>query len=195
MKTSPDTTVHKPLSTSSLLGVALAGITCLAQQAGAATTFTEVTDFGNSTITATDLSAEFIDFAVAGGIIGQMILNNSVNDYADYFMVNATASSLVSIPTTCMSSTGGGYFGLVVYSTAGEYLGGNSFYPEIAGSTYNSNLSFTVPANGKVVIGTNHESGNTTLNYTLGVVPEPSTGLLSLAAVAAAALRRRREVR
>jgi hypothetical protein len=194
VKSSPDTTLKKPLQTSSLLGVALAGITCFAQQAGAATTFTEVTDFGNSMLAATDLSAEFIDFGVAGGIIGQMSLNNSVSDYADYFVVNAAALSLVNIPTTCMSSAGSGYFGFNVFTTTGSYIGGSNFYPEIAGSTYSSNLSFTVPANGKVIIGTSQESGNTTFNYTLGVVPEPSTGLLSLAAIAAAALRRRREV-
>lgn len=194
MKSSPNTTLRKPIQTSSLLGVALAGITCLAQQAGAATTFTEVTDFGNSTPAATDLSAEFIDFAVAGGIIGQMVLSNSVTDNADFFVLNATASSLVSIPTTCMSSAGSGYFAFNVFTTAGSFIGGNNFSPEIAGSTYSSILSFTVPANGKVIIGTSQESGNTTFNYTLGAVPEPSTGLLGLAAVAAAALRRRREV-
>ena len=63
----------------------------------------------------------------------------------------------------------------------------------MAGTVYNGTLSFTVPANGKVIIGTNHEVGDTTINYTLGQVPEPSAGLMSLAAVAAAALRRRRE--
>lgn len=122
-----------------------------------------------------------------------MVLSSSVTDSADFFVVNMTASSVVNIPTTCMSSAGSGYFAFNVFTTAGSFIGGNSFSPTVAGTAYSSTLSFTVPADGKVIIGTSQESGDTTFNYTLGAVPEPSTGLLSLAAVAAAALRRRRE--
>ena len=193
MKSSPYSTVKKPLYGTSLLGVALAGITCLAQQAGAASVFTEVTDFGNSVLAATDLTAEFVDFSTAGKIIGSLVLGNLNSDGADYFIVNAPALSSVSIPTTFVSSTSTGYFGFQALTLAGAYISGNGVGFSMAGTVYNGTLSFTVPANGKVIIGTNHEVGDTTINYTLGQVPEPSAGLMSLAAVAAAALRRRRE--
>lgn len=187
---SPNT---KLLSGSSLLGVALAGITCLTQQAGAASVFTEVTDFGNETATATDLSAEFINFAEAGAIIGKITLDNLSSDFTDYLTVNASASTVANIPFTFISSAGGGSFGFAAYTTTGTYIAGEWISANNAGETYAGTLSFTVPVNGKVIIGTNHEASNTTFNYTLGAVPEPSTGLMSLAAMAAAALRRRRE--
>ena len=186
-------TNKKSLSGNSLLGFALAGISCLSQQAGAASVFTEVTDFGNETATATDLSAEFINFAEAGGIIGKITLDNLNSDFADYLIVNASASTVVNFPFTCMSSSGSGAFGFASYTTTGTYIASQWISANNAGETYAGTLSFSVPANGKVVIRTNTESGNTTFNYTLGAVPEPSTGLMSLAAIAAAALRRRRE--
>ncbi len=175
-----------------MLGAAFAGLSCLATEANAATVFTETTDFSNSYGSPTDLSSIFANFLDGGSVVGQMVIGS---DYADVFSVNVTPNTLVSIPWTVSNNTPE-YFGLgVANPSSGNAMIAFEWVNTVAGGTpVQRTLNFTTPASGKITFYTSQESGSATFNYTVGpMVPEPTTGLLSLAGLAAAALRRRRE--
>ena len=173
-----------------LIGAALAGLSCFAPEAGATTIFTETTDFSN-TATPTDLTSSFVNFLDGGGVVGQI---NSFDDYGDYFELNVTPNTLVSIPWSVSSTSANQYFYVYIANEFGNYIeGGNT--STLESTPYQSTIDFTTPASGKIRFTVGQEAGpNTTFNYTIGAtVPEPTTSLLGLAGIAAAALRRRRE--
>lgn len=177
-------------SSSLLLGAALAGLATFTPDAEAATVYTETTDLSNGVLSPTDLTSTFTDFVADGGIVGQMFIGP---DFCDAILINGPASSSVSIPFSITASSSNVWFTLNAYN--GGSLGTKLVNMPNAGQTYSDTLTFIMPASGKVTLYTtqNHEFGGHTYNYTIGAVPEASTGMLSLAAMAAAALRRRRE--
>ena len=174
-----------------LIGAALAGLSCFAPEAGATTVFTETTDFTNNFSSPTNLLSTFANFLDGGGVVGQI---NTFGDYADCFELNVTPNTEVSIPWSVSSSTANQYFYLNVFDELGNFLKGSFSTTPESNTLYQSALVFTTPASGKIQFGVSQEASSATFNYTIGAtVPEPTTGLLSLAGLAAAALRRRRE--
>ena len=175
-----------------LIGAALAGLSCFAPEAGAATVLTETTDFSNDVNAPTNLSSTFPNFLVGGGVAGQI---DTFGDNIDTFELNVTPNTEVSIPWSVSSSSANNqYIYLSVFDDLGNYINGSSLETLESNTPFQSTLDFTTPASGKIRFGVSQEASSTTLNYTIGAtVPEPTTGLLSLAGLAAAALRRRRE--
>lgn len=179
----------------SLLGAALAGLSC-ATQADAAL-YSETTafnyDFSNIANSPTNLTTTFADFLSShqiDGTIGHV-------DYNDHILLNVAPSTLASIlfkayPAVLSSMS------LTAFNSAGNQLASvEASNPSGSPSYSEKTLSFTTPVDGKlrlqVAYSTSTEEGPT-MNYSIGTngVPEPTTSALGLAGLAAAALRRRR---
>ncbi len=88
------------------------------------------------------------------------------------------------------SNTLNDFFYLNAFTSAGVFITSAGFSMPLSGTLYQGALNFTTPANGQVVFRADMEGGAATMNYSIGTVSEPSTGLLGLAA---AALHRRRK--
>lgn len=181
-----------------LLGAALAGLSCYCATANAATIYTETTDFEDYLPATTDLSLTFSDFSSQSIVYGS-ISTGTVYDPSDSFMVSFAPGELVSIPFTVISdgtaSVQFTMYALEEGKSSGDFLAvGSVFTSATPGESVSGSIDFTTPANGKLVFYTETEVGNTTFNYSVGSsVPEPATGLLSLAGLATAALQRRRK--
>ncbi len=174
-----------------MLGAALAGLSLVSTDAEAVVYF-ESTDFSNNFNTPTDLSSNFANFLNNHGIVGSLTVSGG--DNIDYIRVNVAPSTLAAINFRASASIPNPYFGLFAYDSAGIQLSnGYLFVMPDAGTTYEGALTpFTTPADGIIMLGTSNEAGSgTTINYSIGAVPEPTSALLGAAGLAAAALRRR----
>lgn len=180
-----------------LLGAALAGLSCYSATANAATIYTETTDFENNLPATTDLSTTFSDFSSQSIVYGS-ISTGTVYDPSDSFMVSFAPGNLVSIPFTVISDgTASVLFTMYALeqgnSSGNQLASGSVFTSATPGESVSGSINFVTPLSGKLVFYTETEVGSTTFNYSVGSVPEPSTGLLSLAGLATAALQRRRK--
>lgn len=183
---------HSLKTNSLLLGAALAGLSGISTEAdGATVVHMETTDFSDSLSSPTYLTSIWTDFVSSGGIQGEL---DSTGDFNDVFTVSAIPGTNASIPFSGSYSEGfGTIFYIIVYDGNGalEHLTDATLLltePGEAGSTF---LNFTVPASGLVTFEVGREGG--AASYTLGAtVPEAGTSAMGLAAMAAAALRRRR---
>lgn len=156
-----------------------------------AAVYMESTDFGPNTASPTNLNSTFGNFLDDHGIVG--VVDIAGADFNDYVTVSVAPNSLTTIEFRASSTATNPYFGMNVFSASGSYITGNSIsaMPE-PGTTYESSVSFITPTDGIIMFGTNHEQGSGTINYSIGVIPEPTSALLGAAGLAAAALRRRR---
>jgi len=173
-----------------LLSAALAGLAITADQANAAITiFTEVADFSNNSEDPTDLLAQYTDFAVDSQVNGTL---NSTNDSVDYFRVIVSPGGNVSLPFLFSGNAESDIVMFVTISRFGVVFAAAT--PNFAsGESAAGTLNFIAPADGNVIFRLSHESTGSTLNYTIGAIPEPGTSVLGLAGLAAAALRRKRQ--
>lgn len=165
-----------------LLAAAFAG---LSTSAHAATVLTETTDFSNVFTSPTDLTSTFSNFLADCGIIGSI---NDSGDFADRFTVSMMPNAIASIPV--LFSVAENYYVEVLNSSRNNLAGVSAFSSDPA---IPRNLNFTVPADGLVTFSVSQEEGNSTMSYTIGTVPEPGSSALTIAGLAAAALRRRRK--
>ena len=167
----------------------MAGLSLLPTE-GEAATYMEATDFGNIRGTATDLTSTFGNFLNDSMVTGTILPGGT--DSADFFRVSVAAGTAASIPFRAYSSSGG-YFGFNVFDSTGVSIGFADAdlltSPETA---FERIISFMTPADGIIVFGTNYEAGASTINYSIGAVPEPTSALLAAAGIAASALVRRR---
>jgi uncharacterized protein (TIGR03382 family) len=177
-----------PVSTGkSLLGAALAGLALVPTSADAAV-YIETIDFSNNFDEPTDLTGEFANF-----LAGHKISGTISNDDPDNFKVLMAPSTLVSLNVQVLLSNGGDYFFISARDSATQSpLGSLELYGGTHGEPLVDVLSFTSPVSGAVSFSVSSEGG-TNINYSVASVPEPATGLLGLAGLAAAALQRRRK--
>lgn len=174
-----------------MLGAALAGLSLVSTDAGA-TVYIESTDFGDSSVAATDLSSTFGNFLNDHGILGSM--DSGGGDNNDFIRLNVAPSTSAVINFSASGTFADLYFYLLAYNSAGGLLASNSFSMPVIGQTYQSSLSFITPSDGIILLGAggSSEGGPGTFNYSIGAVPEPTSALLGAAGLAAAAMRRRR---
>ena len=157
---------------------------------GEAATYIETTDFGDSFNAATDLSSTFGNFLNESMITGTVLPGGT--DGADFFRVSVAAGTAASIPFRAYSSSGGS-FGFNVFDSTGTTIAFvDAGLPNSPGTASDVIISFMTPADGIIVFGTNYEAGASTINYSIGAVPEPTSALLAAAGIAASALVRRR---
>lgn len=173
-----------------MLGAALAGLSLMPTE-GEAATYYESTDFGNSLGVATDLTSTFGNFLIDGGVVGSIQPGGA--DFNDFIKVNVAPNMAASINFSASSTVANPFFGIGVWNSAGSQFAANYLATmPTPGTTYQGVLSFTTPADGIILFGTNQETGPATINYSIGAVPEPTSALLAAAGIAASALVRRR---
>ena len=157
---------------------------------GEAATYIEATDFGNSLGAATDLTSTFGNFLNDSMVTGTILPGGT--DSADFFTVSVAAGTAASIPFRAYSSSGG-FFGFNVFDSTGTAIAFvDAELSNSPGTASDVIISFMTPADGIIVFGTNYEAGASTINYSIGAVPEPTSALLAAAGIAASALVRRR---
>ncbi len=185
------------LNTNLMLGAAFAGLSL--SQLDAATVYNESIngDLSNDFSSPTDLTSTFGNFLSDSGIIGSMTTGTRGSDGTDYFFVQMIGNVSASIPFqfTADNDSGGNISMYLNASeqTSGNFLGGSGNTDFASGSGNSGTINFTTPADGLVQFQVSNETGNATMNYTIGTIPETSTAVLGLAGLAAAALRRRRQ--
>jgi hypothetical protein len=164
-----------------LMAIAMAGI--LAPAANAATIL-EITDFSNNVASPTVLGA----FNPAVDAIIGSARNPDCNDF---ILLSGTPGAPVSLRLSLYDPDSTPFINFSIYDNP-------NFSGFIANRAYSSptaddTIVFTVPADGDYMVNVSNSEGSGGYNYTIGTVPEPGTGALLGAGLAAAALRRKRK--
>lgn len=186
-------TINTPITAGkSLLGAAFAGLSLLPVDADAGVTFIydSTTDFSNNYNLPTDLTGQYTNYTNSTRIEGSI----SSGDYSDNFKVAMTPFAQVSIDMKATFAASGEYFWMTVSNADSPFTQlatTSDLVSTSANQQISRTLTFTVPQSGRVTFSTGYEGGSP-VNYAIGSVPEPTTGLLGLAGLAAAALHRRR---
>jgi PEP-CTERM motif len=164
-----------------LMAIAMAGI--LAPSANAATIL-ETADFSNNVASPTVMGA--FNPAV-DAIIGSV----KSPDFNDFILLSGTPGATVSLKLSLYDPDTSPSLNFFIYDDpnfSGFLLSTYYFSP-----TADDTIVFTVPADGDYMVNLNNGEGVGGYNYTIGTVPEPGSGALLGAGLAAAALRRKRK--
>lgn len=166
-----------------LMAIAMAGI--LAPSANAATIL-ETTDFSNNVASPTALGA----FNPAVDAIIGSVRNP---DFNDYILLSGTPGASVSLRLSLYDPDATPFINFSISDDA-NFSGfiDNRVY---SSPTADDTIVFTVPADGDYMLSVSNGEGVGGYSYTIGTVPEPGSGALLGAGLAAAALRRKRKGR
>lgn len=163
------------------MAIAMAGI--LSPAANAATIL-ETTEFSDDAASPTVLGAfnPAID-AIIGSVKSP--------DVYDYIQLSGTPNATFSLKLSLYDPDGSPALNFSIYDDP-NFSGfiASGFYDS---PTADDTIVFTVPTDGDFVVILNNGEGSGGYNYTIGTVPEPGTGALLGAGLAAAALRRKRK--
>lgn len=152
-----------------------------------AAVYVEPTDFSNNVSLPTDLTGQFSNFLAGNQITGTV----SGTDYWDHFKVSVTPLTQVKLNIRAYFPNDTDFLTISATGLSGQFLDSFDFQGKL-GEASEDVLEFMSPTDGIVQFSVGLEGGGP-VNYSVGAVPEPTTGLLGLAGLAASALHRRRK--